>query len=124
MKRLFATPARAAISAVCITVFVFLAAGVIFIAAVTRGIISGGREITLERAKEIALSDAGLTESDAVFTKTKQEMERGISVYEIEFYAGNTEYEYEINGKAGTIYSKSKESFTSSSDEILPDQQF
>lgn len=111
MKRFFGTPKRAAVSAVCITILVFLVTGIVFIAVFTRGVISGGREITLERAKEIALADAGLTETDAVFSKTKQEVERGISVYQIEFYAGNTEYEYEINGKGGTIYSKSKESF-------------
>lgn len=110
MKRFFGTPVRAAVSAVCITVFVFLAAGAIFISVFTRGIISGSAEITLERAKEIALTDAGLTDTDAVFTKTKQEKERGISVYEIEFYAGNTEYEYEINGTEGVIVSKGKES--------------
>ncbi len=110
MKRFFGTPVRAAVSAVCITVFVFLAAGAIFVSVFTRGIISGSAEITLERAKEIALTDAGLTDTDAVFTKTKQEKERGIPVYELEFYAGNTEYEYEINGKEGVIVSKGKES--------------
>lgn len=112
MKRFFETPKRAALSAVCITLLALFAVGAVFTAVSITGFSFSGKEITLERAKEIALADAGIMDSEAVFTKTKQEMERGVSMYEIEFYAGNTEYEYEINGTAGKIYSKSKETLT------------
>ncbi len=111
MNKFFGTPKRAAISSVCITILALFAAGAVFTAIYIARISFSGKEITLEKAKEIALADAGLTDSEVVFAKTKQEMERGILVYEIEFYTGNTEYEYEINGTAGTIYSKSKETF-------------
>ncbi len=66
-------------------------------------------QISLEKAKEIALSDAKLTENTVTFTTAKLDMEDSISVYEIEFYKENIEYEYEINASNGTIYSRSKE---------------
>lgn len=65
-------------------------------------------EITLDKAKEIALADASLTGEDITFTKEKLDVENGISVYDIEFYANNVTYEYEINAVTGTVYSKSK----------------
>ena len=68
--------------------------------------------ITLEEAKQIALSDAGLTASQVTFTETKRKLEDEDFVYEIEFYSGDTEYEYEIKEETGTVYSKSKETIT------------
>lgn len=68
--------------------------------------------ITLEEAKQIALSDAGLTASQVTFTETKRKLEDDDFVYEIEFYSGDTEYEYEIKEETGTVYSKSKETIT------------
>lgn len=65
--------------------------------------------VTLDEAKDVALDDAGLTSSEVIFTKAKLDMENGISVYDIEFYAKSTEYEYEINANTGDVYSKSKE---------------
>ena len=66
-------------------------------------------EITLDRAKEIALEDAGLAAADVTFTKEKLDVDDGISVYDVDFYADNVEYEYEINAVTGAVYSKSKE---------------
>lgn len=71
----------------------------------------GTAPITLDRAKEIALSDAGVKRSEAVFTKAKLEVEDAGSVYDIEFHAGDVEYEYEILEHTGAIYSKSKETY-------------
>ncbi|MCD8362043.1 MAG: PepSY domain-containing protein [Lachnospiraceae bacterium] len=69
-------------------------------------------EITLEEAKEIALTDAGLAASEVTFTKADLDHDDGQSVYDIEFYAENVEYEYEIKVSGGAIYSKSKETHT------------
>ncbi|MCC8163570.1 MAG: PepSY domain-containing protein [Lachnospiraceae bacterium] len=69
-------------------------------------------EITLEEAKEIALTDAGLVASEVTFTKADLDHDDGQSVYDIEFYAENVEYEYEIKVSGGAIYSKSKETHT------------
>ena len=44
--------------------------------------------------------------SDVRYTKEKLDYEDGIAVYELEFYAGNAEYEYEINAETGAVYSK------------------
>ena len=68
-------------------------------------------QISLDEAKEIALEDAGLSASQVSFTKEKLDVDDGVSVYDIDFFAENTEYEYEINANTGAIFSKSKESF-------------
>ena len=65
--------------------------------------------IDIEAAKSIALADSGVSSASAVFTKAKLDREDGIYVYEIEFYVGNYEYEYEINAVDGKIMDKSIE---------------
>lgn len=57
--------------------------------------------ISEEEAKQIALRHAGITQ--AVFKKIKCDKDDDKVVYEIEFYAGNNEYEYEIDGFTGKI---------------------
>ena len=61
--------------------------------------------ISTSKAKQIALSRAGVSSSKAYFTKAKLDYDDGIRVYEIEFYAGNYEYEFEISAKSGNILS-------------------
>lgn len=63
----------------------------------------GANHIGVDRAKEIALSDAKLSAKDVVFQKVKLEKEDGTTVYEIEFRHNNVEYEYEINALNGKI---------------------
>ncbi len=67
--------------------------------------------ISLDDAKAIALADAGLT--DAVFTKAKLDYDDNQDVYDIEFYSGTTEYEYEISVYGGSILKRDIE-FTDS----------
>lgn len=74
-----------------------------------------GVNITLNRAKEIALADAGKQESEVTFTKTKQDYENGRVVYEVEFYAGQTKYEYEIAASDGAILDKDVDAPTTGS---------
>ena len=64
-------------------------------------------EISVEKAKQIALSHAGV--GSARFTKAKIDYENGVKVYEIEFKVGNMEYEYDINVVNGAIVSSSAE---------------
>lgn len=73
------------------------------------GIQSNSGQISIEEAKSAALADAGLTASDVVFTKEKSDYEDGIAVYDVEFYAAEYEYEYEINASTGAVYSKNVE---------------
>lgn len=56
-----------------------------------------------EKAKEIALEHAGVAASAATQLYAKLDYEDGVMVYEVEFYAGNYEYDYEINAKTGAV---------------------
>lgn len=60
-------------------------------------------EITLEEAKEIALRNANLNESEVTFINSRLETDNGIKKYDIEFYHENKEYDYEINALDGSI---------------------
>lgn len=62
--------------------------------------------ITEEEAKAIALSDAGVTEADLTNIRITQDVDDGVSVYDVEFYVGNKEYDYEIQAADGTIRSQ------------------
>ena len=59
--------------------------------------------IGVDRAKEIALNHAQLSESDVQFAKAKLENDDGEVEYEIEFYSGRTEYDYTIDAVSGNI---------------------
>lgn len=84
--------------------------------ALTSGVPDAAAEkITPEAAKEAALIDAGLPAEKVTFTKVELGSENGTAVYEIEFYAEGTEYDYEVYAATGAIYSKSRE--------LLPVQQ-
>ena len=62
-----------------------------------------GEYIGEARAKDIALENAGLSESQVTFTKTKLDHDDGRAEYEIEFVSDDTEYEYEIDAVSGQI---------------------
>ena len=85
--------------------------------------------ITEDQARNIALQDAGVSEADATFVRVKQDQEDGVAVYEIEFYAGNTEYDYEIARQDGRIVSRdydmesARPSATASSETAITLQQ-
>ena len=59
--------------------------------------------IGIEKAKEIALNDLGISEADVRFKKVKLDLENGVMVYEVEFVNNNVEYEYTINATTGEI---------------------
>lgn len=61
--------------------------------------------ITQAKAKEIALKHAGLSASQVTFITAKLDWEDGRQVYEVEFYSGNREYDYEIDAATGEIRS-------------------
>lgn len=62
-------------------------------------------DIGIEKAKEIAMSHAGVSAGSVSFVKAKIDTEDGVKVYDIEFYSGNAEYDYEINSATGAIVS-------------------
>ena len=61
--------------------------------------------ISVERAKEIALSYAGLSADQVTFVKVNMDFDDGIQKYEIEFYYNYREYSYEIDANTGNILS-------------------
>ena len=70
-----------------------------------------GQVDTMDSAKVIALTDAGLTEEEVTFTKEKLDWDDGVAVYDIDFYTADREYEYEINAATGVIMDRSVELF-------------
>ena len=61
--------------------------------------------ITEAEAREIALQHAGISASDATFVRSHLDWDDGRQVYDVEFYVGNTEYDYEIDAASGDIIS-------------------
>ncbi|MFI3175936.1 MAG: PepSY domain-containing protein [Eubacteriales bacterium] len=57
------------------------------------------------KAKEIALAHAGLNESDVQFAYCQLDFDDGRYEYEVEFYYGTTEYDYDILATTGEILS-------------------
>lgn len=65
--------------------------------------------LTEDEAKQIALKDAGIHEKDVTNIRVKKDIEDGRTVYEVEFYVQNEEYDYEIDVNTGKIMSKDYE---------------
>lgn len=76
---------------------------------------SADKDADIEKAKQIALSDAGVSAADAEFIKAKADIDDGIKVFDIEFIAGSKEYEYEINASSGRIIEKDSEAVNANS---------
>lgn len=66
------------------------------------------------KAKSIALNHAGIEESAVTFLGCKLDYDDGRAEYDVEFFKGNTEYDYEIDAESGTIlsYDYDVESYT------------
>ena len=66
--------------------------------------------INVDQARRIALEHAGFTENEVRFTKAmfENDDEDGVE-FEIEFYVGNVEYDYDINALTGEILDFSRE---------------
>ena len=59
--------------------------------------------ITAEDAKAKALAHAGLASGSVTFVKAELDRDDGRAVYEVEFYSGSREYDYEINAVTGAV---------------------
>ena len=59
--------------------------------------------LTLEQAKKAALDYAGVKAAEANFTKAFKTYDDGRQVYEIEFFANNTEYDMDVDVSTGVV---------------------
>ena len=72
-------------------------------------------QITEAQAKEIALKHAGVTAQQANFTKMRLDRDYGRLEYELEFFVGNVEYDYDIDAADGTVLKFSRETHAAAS---------
>ena len=66
---------------------------------------SGAGKIGSERAKQIVLEHAGLSEQQVKNLKIDLDSDNGVLKYEIDFYYGNAQYDYDLNALTGQIIS-------------------
>ena len=74
------------------------------------GSTDSGTYIGEAKAKSIALSSAGLTESQVSRLRCQLERDDGRWEYTVEFWSGTMEYEFEIDAHTGTILSRDVDS--------------
>lgn len=82
----------------------FVAATLVAIMAVlmTAGALAAG-SMTLDQAKQAALDRAGVKAEEVQFTKAYKDWDDGRTVYELEFWKGNTEYDVDIDAATGRV---------------------
>ena len=67
-------------------------------------------ELTQEQARQIALDYLGIALEEAQRLRIQYEIDDGIPQYDVEFYQGDWEYEFEIHAETGKILSFDKDS--------------
>ena len=71
--------------------------------AVTYGEVNKSQYIGKDKALEIALAKAGLKKSQISGYDVEFECDDGVITYDVEFYSGSVEYEFEIDATTGSI---------------------
>ncbi len=66
-------------------------------------------KISKEKAKEIALEHAGVTEGNITDYEIDLDNENGVLVYEISFESNGKEYDYDVNANTGEIKNSKNE---------------
>lgn len=103
MKTLFATPKKAAVTVICIIfVVILLGAGTAF----ATGRIAESSSIGKENAQNFAFADAGVDPLSAEAVRTEFDFEQGQFIYEVEFFADGTDYDYWIKASDGSVVKK------------------
>ena len=79
--------------------------------------------IGLEKAKQLALEDAGLDETAQKIVFTREELSRnsGKPCYILEFYTDKCAYSYKVDAVSGDIIGKKTEWFSRQESETVPD---
>ena len=77
--------------------------------AVRRSSVPTVAVITKEEAQQIALDYVGLTAEQVQQLRSEYEIDDGIRQYDVQFYEGDWEYEFEIDAATGKILSFDKD---------------
>lgn len=120
IKELFATPKKAAIScAVLAGCLLVLGTGSVFAAST----IAETNSIGVAAAQNFAFADAGIDPASAYVDHTDFDFERGQFIYEVEFIANGTEYEYWVKASDGTVVKKETKVLSANGSNVAtPDQ--
>ena len=106
IKSMLSSPKRIALFAVCA---VLIIAVIAFSVLYAIGSIANNQGIGLERATNVALQNAGYTESEATGLRGHYDRDDNLKIYEIEFYADGFEYDYKVAAEDGTILEANRE---------------
>ena len=81
--------------------------------------------IGLEKAKQIALEDAGLDEAGQKIVFTREELSRnsGKPCYILEFYTDKCAYSYKVDAVSGDIIGKKTDWFSRQESETVPTER-
>ena len=74
-----------------------------------KGTVSSTAKITADEAKAAAFKHAGVNESDVVGLDVDLDRDDGVLKYEVDFYSGGVEYDYDINAETGDVISADKD---------------
>ena len=81
-----------------------------------------GTVLTAEQAQEKAFAHAGVDAASATVTKCELDRDDGRQIYEIEFWAGRVEYDYEVDAASGNVLKQEQETHALGLNEaITPD---
>lgn len=105
LRALFSTPKKAAVTIACLLI-ILAAAGVGIVYVVNANSPAENSAIGSESAQNFAFADAGVDPASAQAIQVRFGRFQGEFVYEVEFVAGDTEYEYKINAADGSVVKK------------------
>lgn len=86
-------------------IIIAVVALIVVIGAVIGGVFMyiNSTTIGMDQAVQVALADAGVAMQDVAAIKSEFEWDDGLKKYEVEFYANNLEYSYEIDAETGRV---------------------
>ncbi len=80
--------------------------------------------ITMDKAKEVALSNVGVAETDVVFDEREFDFDDGVAVFELEFVVGDTEYDVDVDAVSGTVLKSKQKPVGHEDDESIPEGSY
>lgn len=120
LQKFFSSPKRTVVTIACIiAILVLLGTGAVF----AMSTIAKSSSIGAENAENFAFADAGIDPASVGSVRTEFDYEQGQFVYEVEFVANNSEYEYWIQASDGTIVKKQVEVRTQEGSNAVPAEE-